>query len=235
MPIPTVLSTSKVSSNDSKGRKATDLFRAAYDKAGLDEASAQLLNENRSFPVKLLKLIKDLSTGKTSQENKILQSEGQIVFPARVKMIDPNEFFKRGRSFSRSANGLLYSGSFYERLLPALKPVASTPERIYEIWRLKKGEGAWDREIRNLIPNPHFSNWEDIVSLIEMYPNGKRDELLFYLKGVDGQVMALNVFWDTCGGNRSWHLECRGIDEHEPWHTSYNLSRIILFPANASV
>jgi hypothetical protein len=61
MPTPTALSTFVVTSNDKKGRKATDLFRAAYDKVGLDEEKAQRLNENPKFPAALLEAIRNFS------------------------------------------------------------------------------------------------------------------------------------------------------------------------------
>lgn len=48
-------------SNDPKGRKATDVFRAQYDKAGLTDESAQRLNENPEFAQGLLKLIQGCS------------------------------------------------------------------------------------------------------------------------------------------------------------------------------
>lgn len=44
-------------SNDPKGRKATDTFRAQYDKAGLTEESAQRLNESKEFAQEIFALI----------------------------------------------------------------------------------------------------------------------------------------------------------------------------------
>src|SRR3990167_3148630 len=72
--------------------------------------------------------------------------------------------------------------TFPERNLPVLKSVASTPKRTYGIGRLKKN--AYDREIRSNLPKHHLANWEDIASLIEMYPNGKEGYYLLYLEGV---------------------------------------------------
>lgn len=59
MPTHTALST--LDSNSDKGRKATDLFRAAYDKAKLDDKRAQFLNENKAFPAALRHLIEEYS------------------------------------------------------------------------------------------------------------------------------------------------------------------------------
>ena len=48
-----------ITSDDPKGRKATDLFRGVYDKAGLTDEKAQRLNENRGseFTTELAQLI----------------------------------------------------------------------------------------------------------------------------------------------------------------------------------
>jgi hypothetical protein len=48
-----------ITSDDPKGRQATDLFRGAYNKAQLTEEQAQRLNENRGgeFTTELLQLI----------------------------------------------------------------------------------------------------------------------------------------------------------------------------------
>ncbi len=58
------LSTSSVTSDHKKGRQATNLFRAAYDKASLDTKRAQALNENPAFPKALLHLIEQCSAPK---------------------------------------------------------------------------------------------------------------------------------------------------------------------------
>lgn len=219
MPIPTVLSTSKVSSNDSKGRKATDLFRAAYNKAGLDNASAQLLNENPEFPVLLTQLIKELSGTRVIQETHILRREGSIAFPARNKLIDPNEFFNRGEIF-------LLSDSFRKCILPALMPVSNTPNRIYEIGRLKRV--TYDYELLRDLPNQHLINWEDIASLTEMYPNGKTGVYLLYMKGVGGQVFSLYFGWDS--KRCKWGIESRELNQSEDDY--WPAGRLVLCPSH---
>ncbi len=52
-----------ITSDDPKGRQATDLFRGVYNKAGLTEEQAQRLNENRGgeFTSELLQLIQKCS------------------------------------------------------------------------------------------------------------------------------------------------------------------------------
>ena len=61
MPTPKALSTSPVTADHDKGRKATDLFRHAYNGVGLDDDHAQHLNQNPEFPDKLDKLIRECS------------------------------------------------------------------------------------------------------------------------------------------------------------------------------
>lgn len=53
-----------ITSDDPKGRQATDLFRGVYNKAGLTDEQAQRLNENRGgeFTLELLQLVQKHST-----------------------------------------------------------------------------------------------------------------------------------------------------------------------------
>lgn len=65
-----------ITSDDPKGRQATDLFRGAYNKAQLTENQAQRLNENRGgeFTIELLQLIQKHST--TNQyESEVVSSK----------------------------------------------------------------------------------------------------------------------------------------------------------------
>ena len=55
MPTQTALST--LTADSDKGRKATDLFRHAYNAAELDDERGQILNENKAFPAALRELI----------------------------------------------------------------------------------------------------------------------------------------------------------------------------------
>ena len=219
MPTSPTLSTLKVTSNDTKGRKATDLFRAAYDKAGLPEERAQRLNENPKFPARLLQLIEEESADQVIRETKILKPDDSITFPERTTLIDPNEFFNRPSVYLQ--------GSFRERILPVLKPVASTPKRTYGVGRLKKN--AYDREICLDLPRRHLSNWEDIASLIEMYPNGKVGYYLLYLEGVDSEVFAVRVYWFS--GNRKWDVDSWGLGEDGTWGAGCQ----VLCPGNAAL
>lgn len=219
MPTSPTLSTSKVTSNDNKGRKATDLFRAAYDKAGLSEERAQRLNENPKFPALLLQLIEEESADQVIRETRILKPDGSITFPERNTPIDPNEFFNR--------SSVYLWGSFRERILPVLKPVASTPKRTYGIGRLKKN--AYDREIRPDLPKRHLGNWEDIASLIDMYPNGKEGYYLLYLEGVGGEVFAVRVAWFS--DYRQWDVNGCSLAVRGYW----NADGQVLYPSNAAL
>lgn len=56
------MSTTLITSNDPKGRQATDIFRTTYDQAGLDDERAQRLNENGGeLKAGIAKLIEALS------------------------------------------------------------------------------------------------------------------------------------------------------------------------------
>jgi hypothetical protein len=219
MPTSPTLSTLKVTSNDTKGRKATDLFRAAYDKAGLPEERAQRLNENPEFPARLLQLIEEESADQVIRETKILKPDGSITFPERATPIDPNEFFNR--------SSVYLGDSFRERILPVLKPVVSTPKRTYGIGRLKKN--ARDRDIRLALPKSHLGNWEDIASLIEMYPGGKVGYYLLYLEGVGGEVFAVGVYWVSV--YREWNVSDWKLGEGGEWYAD----RQVLCPGNAAL
>src|SRR3989344_6068272 len=186
MPTSKVLST-RITADHPKGCKATEIFRAVYNNVGLLEKPAQRLNENPNFPRRLWQLIEEESADQVIRETKILKPDGSITFPERNTPIDPNEFFNRPSVYRWR--------SFRERILPVLKSVASTPKRTYGIGRLKKN--AYDREIRSNLPKHHLANWEDIASLIEMYPNGKEGYYLLYLEGVGGEVFAVRVYWDS--------------------------------------
>lgn len=219
MPTSPTLSTLKVTSNDTKGRKATDLFRAAYDKAGLSEERAQRLNENPKFPARLLQLIEEESPDQVIRETKILKPDGSIIFPERTTPIDPNEFFNR--------SSVCLGDSFRERILPILQSVTSTPKRTYEVVRLKKC--AYNHDIRLDLPKSHLGNWEDIASLIEMYPNGKVGYYLLYLEGVDGEVFGVCVIWNSVyrvWDVNGWELDVVGY---------HNTDDLVLCPGNAAL
>jgi hypothetical protein len=55
----TALST--LTADSDKGRKATDLFRHAYNNVGLNDERGQVLNENKAFPAALRELIERCS------------------------------------------------------------------------------------------------------------------------------------------------------------------------------
>jgi hypothetical protein len=227
MPTSPTLSTLKVTSNDTKGRKATDLFRAAYDKAGLSEERAQRLNENPEFPARLLQLIEEESDDQVLRESKILKHDGWITFPERNTPIDPLEFSHRPNVY--------LSCSFQVLILPVLQPVTSTPKRTYGIGRLKKN--ARDRDIRLALPKSHLGNWEDLASLIEMYPNGKGGHYLLYLEGVDSEVFAVHVLWlSDCG---KWDVRGSALGERDDWAhgevAGWDAGYQVLCPGNAAL
>jgi RES domain-containing protein len=50
-----------ITSDDPRGQQAVAVFRAAYNKAGLDDVRAQALNENRAFAAALRRVIEESS------------------------------------------------------------------------------------------------------------------------------------------------------------------------------
>lgn len=153
------------------------------------------------------------------RETKILKPDGAITFPERTTLIDPNEFFNR--------SSVYLWGSFRERILPVLKPVTNTPKRTYGIGRLKKN--ANDSQIRPDLPKRHLGNWEDIASLIEMYPNGKEGYYLLYLEGVGGEVFAVRVYWFS--GRGLWDVIGWRLGGFGRWLAGYQ----VLCPSNAAL
>lgn len=185
---------------------------------GVSEEEFHVLATAKGRPY-LAKMIMSLSADQVIRETDFLKPEGQIVFPARNKIIDSNEFFNR--------SSMYLWGSFRERILPVLKPVASTPKRTYGVGRLKKN--AYDREIRSDLPKRHLGNWEDIASLIETHPNGKKGYYLLYLEGVGGEVFAVVVTWDS--NDRQWLVNDWKLDERGGWDAGGQ----VLYPSNAAL
>ncbi len=74
-----------ITSDDPKGRQATDLFRGVYNKAQLTEEQAQRLNENRGgeFTTELLQLIQKHSTS-NQYANEVVSSS--YAYPKEYKM-----------------------------------------------------------------------------------------------------------------------------------------------------
>lgn len=157
---------------------------------------------------------------KVIQETKILKPESSITFPERNTPLDPNEFFGRSSVY-------IWARSFRKRILPVLKPVVSTPQRTYGVGHLKKN--AYNSKLQPDLPKRHLGNWEDIASLIEMYPNGKEGRYLLYMEGVGGEIFAVDITWDS--GHRQWRVLEWGLDEASYCHAVAQL----LYPSNAAL
>lgn len=80
MPTPKkALSTSAaINADHKKGQKAVELFRAAYNKAGLPEDDAQYLNENPEFPAALLEVMKRLSVSNQFADEERVSTYGYL-------------------------------------------------------------------------------------------------------------------------------------------------------------
>lgn len=145
------------------------------------------------------------------KETNILKWEDSITFPARDTLIDPNEFFNR--------EGIYISDSFQEYILPVFRPVISTPERTYKVASLKKK--AFKHKILLDLPKRYLGNWEDIASLIEMYPNGKAGYYLLYMEGVGGDVYTVDVRW--LYAVRGWLVGGWLLDRHGYCHAGHEV------------
>jgi hypothetical protein len=123
-----------VTSNDSKGRKATDIFRAMYDKALLidgADGSAQVLNENPEFAKKLLNVI---------QECSVIDKRFSLLVDLGIITVPENYVHKKQLS-SLSRKEFYY---FNEKITDVNFP---KPTRI-----LKPGDKLWVRVFKQTVP-----------------------------------------------------------------------------------
>lgn len=137
-------------------------------------------------------------------ETDLLKPIAQATVPARTKPFVASEFYQ-------SDTGLCDSDTFADRFdLSVRKMADSTPERLYVASLLKAN--AYDRDIRKDLPDEHLSTLEDIASLIEAQPNGKKGILLtngwaniFYVEGKNGEVFVVGVEWSS--SSCSWDVD----------------------------
>ena len=104
MPTPSALSTSSpVNADHPKGLKAVQLFRDQYNKAGLDDESAQYLNENPEFPAALAEVIRRHSITNQFAAEEVASTYGypaeyggpkpiadQVKFIAKLLLLSPD-------------------------------------------------------------------------------------------------------------------------------------------------
>ena len=103
------LSTSVVNADHRKGRQATDLFRAAYNKVALDENRAQALNENAGFPVALRRIIEGYSMPVSAPTGGRLHIVRRVpVNPARDWQEAINVLPNTGKDWDIRKDGELY-------------------------------------------------------------------------------------------------------------------------------
>ena len=121
------LSTSVITADHKKGQKAVELFRAAYNKAGLTEDDAQYLNENPEFPEGLTDLIKRCSVSKQFADEEVSSSYGYL------------SGYKKPRDIAWQSNRLreLFPGIGFHDEKAAQMPVPEGAEGLFVIpaWR----------------------------------------------------------------------------------------------------
>lgn len=161
-------------------------------------------------------------------ETRLLKPVAQATVPARTKPFTVSEFYQTG-------DGLYVYGAFADRLdLNVRQMVDSAPERPYVASLLKAN--AYDKDIRNELPETHLSTLEDIAGLIEAQPGGKSGLLLnngyaniFYVEGKNGEVFAVSVDWDSI--RRKWMVGDWELGEVGDWRAAYQ----VLCPGNAAL
>ena len=148
----------------------------------------------------------------------LLKQLSPIKLPARTQSTDPTQAFAE-------RPGLWVSPSFRERILPALKPVEAAPERVYHNDELQRS--AFDSVIQTELVKPFLGQWEDIISLIDLHPNGMPGYFLMYLVGVNGEVFAVNFCWDAV--SHEWDVDAWKLGERGLWPAGDQ----VLSPANS--
>jgi hypothetical protein len=81
---------------------------------------------------------------------------------------------------------------------------------------------AIDSAIRGDLPKHHLGNWEDIVSLKEMYPEGNGDQYVIYIV-VGGIEFSIFMYWHY----RRW---CIGASEHGD-NSIWGIGKLVLYPS----
>lgn len=135
-----------------------------------------------------------------------------VTLPAVTEPLDPQVEFKKPH--------IHLWNDFEQRVLPALKPVASAPEAKIAVSRFTRA--ANDTGIRGKLPEYHLGEWHDITSFIDRQKNGEDGVLLtngwaniFYLIGVNDEVFAVSVRWSSV--NRQWFVRAWHLDGHGRW------------------
>ena len=161
-------------------------------------------------------------------ETRLLKPVAQATVPARTKPFVASEFYQTGA-------GLYIHDTFADRLdIHARQTVDSTPACPYVASLLKAN--AYDRDIREELPETHLSTLEDIAALIEAQPGGKSGFLLnngyaniFYVAGKNGEIFTVSVGWDF--NDREWNVIDWELGELGYWDADGQ----VLCPGNAAL
>ncbi len=161
-------------------------------------------------------------------ETRLLKPVGKSTVPARTKPFNAAAFYQTG-------TGLYIHDTFADRLdIHARQTVDSTPACPYVASLLKAN--AYDRDIREELPENHLSTLEDIAALIEAQPGGQSGLLLnngyaniFYVEGKNGEIFTVSVGWDF--NDRQWFVDDWGLGELGDWLAD----RQVLCPGNAAL
>lgn len=157
----------------------------------------------------------------TLVETSLLKPVATATVAARTEPFKASEFFQ-------NRSGLSISDSFRKRFsVKTRRLVKSAPERPYVASVLKKE--AYDLDIRKEFHvEEHLSTLEDIASLIQAQPDGKKGflvtngyENIFYVAGRNGEVFAVEVLWDS--DFLRWFVCASGLQDVGHWLSKYRL------------
>ncbi|MEK7650128.1 MAG: hypothetical protein AAB367_04210 [Patescibacteria group bacterium] len=165
---------------------------------------------------------------------KRLARVGEITLPARPDAFDPAAFYKTRES-------LYVWDGFRDRILPAARPVESLPAIKAISFDLAKP--ANDAEIRRELPEHHvfenaFAFSAYLAGMILRQPKGRAGALLangyaniFYVRGVNAEVFAVSVRWNSDGGE--WCVRAYPRLDRR-WVAGYRVFSSNCLPAEAS-
>jgi hypothetical protein len=140
-----------------------------------------------------------------------------ILLPERSNPCDPGDCF--------SVSGIVCDEGFGEYILPVLESVEKTPVRAYAHIRLKQRHTPYLNEgIQRALPPTHLTLWEDLVTLTEMYPNGRYGYMLCYMRGIHDEVFTVALRW--CSYGKRWNIYAWTQSESVNW----SIPCLVLYP-----
>lgn len=176
-----------VTADSPKGQRATETFRAQYNKAGLDEDSAQLLNEHAGFAAYLLAGIKRFSTkapdydlvrtilGKdfVSPEDIMKSRKGIVYTDEQLSQFGDTVPSQEALEWCRDNGYILITGP--NRPMSLLEVLSLKKDYFYSaVAQNDKAETRWIMLRKEPVPQSTSKNWNEQQALLsedEVTPN----------------------------------------------------------------